>query len=155
MSRRRKTRVLAMLAGSTLLLVAAGGCGDARSDALPSDEAARQALDAALSSWRDGKKPGPIAGTSPAAEIHDSRWSLGDRLSSYEILGEEREATDMKFSVRLTLAQPAGVQEVEYHVLGRDPLMIFRDEDYLRNINMDNGPKLNGGGGNARKRRTR
>lgn len=149
-----KTRVLAMLALLTSLLLSASGCGDARSEALPSDESARTALDLALSSWRDGKKPGPIAGTTPPAEIHDSRWSLGDRLASFEILDEEKNGAEMKFNVRLTLAKPAGVQEVKYYVLGRDPVMIFRDEDYARNINMDNGPSLNGGG-NARKRRSR
>ncbi len=149
-----KTRALAMLALLTSLLLAASGCGDARSEALPSDESARTALDLALSSWRDGKKPGPIAGTTPPAEIHDSRWSLGDRLASFEILDEEKNGAEMKFNVRLTLAKPAGVQEVKYYVLGRDPVMIFRDEDYARNINMDNGPSLNGGG-NARKRRSR
>ncbi len=149
-----KKRALAMLAVSASLLLAASGCGDARSEALPSDESARTALEAALSSWRDGKKPGPIAGASTSAEIHDSRWSLGDRLASYEILGEEKNGAEMKFNVRLTLSQPAGVREVQYYVLGRDPVMIFRDEDYARNINMDNGPSLNGGG-NARKRRSR
>ncbi len=154
MTRRDMSRGLAMFAVSTFLLVAAVGCGDERREALPSDESARTALDLALSSWRDGKKPGPITGTTPPAEIHDTRWSLGDRLASYEILGEEKNGAEMKFNVRLTLAQPAGVQEVKYYVLGRDPVMIFRDEDYARNINMDNGPSLNGGG-NARKRRSR
>ena len=60
----------------------------------------------------------------------------------------------MKFSVRLTLDKPNTVKEVEYYVLGRQPLMIFRDEDYVRNINMDNGPKL-GGSGNMHRRRHR
>ena len=154
MSRPRKTTRFAMFAGSMFLLLAGGGCGDAISEALPSDAAARQALDAALTAWRDGKKPGPVEGMEPQAEIHDTPWSLGDQLSSYEILGEEKNGPEMKFSVRLTLAKPETVEEVEYYVLGRDPLMIFRDEDYVRNINMDNGPKLPGSG-NARQRRPR
>ena len=51
-------------------------------------------------------------------------------------------AAERRFSVRLSLAKPERVQEVQYYVLGRDPVMVFRDEDYIRNINMDNGPKL-------------
>ena len=29
-----------------------------------------------------------------------------------------------------------------YYVIGRGPVQVFRDEDYIRNINMENGPKL-------------
>ncbi len=48
----------------------------------------------------------------------------------------------MRFSVRLSFAKPERVEEVQYYVLGRDPVMVFRDEDYMRNINMVNGPPL-------------
>ena len=55
---------------------------------------------------------------------------------------QSRAARRRKFAVRLALAKPAGVQEVEYYVLGLGPVMVFRDEDYSRNINMEDGPKL-------------
>ena len=132
----------AILTGSSLLLLlVAGGCWNG-SDGLPADDVARRSLEAALASWRDGGKPGHVPGVEPPTEVHDTPWSLGDRLSSYEIVGEHKSAAEMKFSVRLSLAKPDRVQEVEYYVLGRDPVMVFRDEDYTRNINMDNGPKL-------------
>lgn len=137
-------RRVAVLAGSSLLLLwGAGGCGTGGSEGLPPDDVARRSLEAALTSWRDGGKPGPVPGAQPPAEVHDTPWSLGDRLSSYEIVEEHKSPGEMKFSVRLSLAKPDRVQEVEYYVLGRDPVMVFRDEDYARNINMDNGPKLN------------
>ena len=137
-----KTTRFMMLAGSALLLLTAGGCGNGPSDALPSDDAAREALEAALKSWRDGGKPGPVAGMKPPVEVHDTPWSLGERLSSYEILREDKSAAEMRFSVRLSLTKPERDQEVQYYVLGRDPVMVFRDEDYIRNINMVNGPPL-------------
>ena len=52
-----------------------------------------------------------------------------------------------------SLAKPDRVQEVQYYVLGRDPVMVFRDEDYVRNINMENGPKLTNPGNLTRRRR--
>ena len=54
--------------------------------------------------------------------------------------GHERRGAE--FEVQLTLTKPESVQEVKYYVLGRDPVMVFRDEDYQRNINMEEGPKL-------------
>ena len=83
-----------------------------------------------------------MAETQPPVEVFDTPWGLGERLSSYEILREDKSASEMRFSVRLSLAKPERVEEVQYYVLGRDPVMVFRDEDYMRNINMINGPPL-------------
>ncbi len=143
----------AILTGSALLLLAVGGCGNDHIDALPSDEMARGALEAALKSWIDGGKPGTVAGMKPPVQVLDTPWGLGERLASYEILQEDKSAAEMRFSVRLSLAKPERVQEVQYYVLGRDPVMIFRDEDYMRNINMVNGPPLNKPENSARRRR--
>ena len=74
--------------------------------------------------------------------MHDTPWSQGDRLASYEILEEDTSGTEKKFTVRLSLAKPERVEEVQYYVIGHGPVMVFRDEDYLRNINMEDGPTL-------------
>ena len=154
MLRRQNATHFAIVSCSSLLILCGGaGCGNGTSDAFPSDEVARQAVETALKTWCEGGKPGPLAGTQPPVEVHDTPWHLGDRLSSYEILTEDKSAAQRRFSVRLSLAKPDRVQEVQYFVLGRDPVMIFRDEDYVRNINMDNGPKLIKAGGSARRRR--
>jgi hypothetical protein len=118
---------------------------------LPSDEVARTALESALKAWRDGGKPGALAGTDPPVQVLDTPWGLGDRLASYEILGEETGTIDRQFAVRLVLAKPERVQEVRYYVIGRGPVMVFRDEDYRRNINMEDGPKLNRAGNRPRR----
>jgi hypothetical protein len=128
-------------AGAALVLaLAMAGCGTGRSESLPPDQVARAGLEAALKMWRDGGSPGPVPGTDPKVEVHDTPWGQGDRLSTYEILGENISAAEMRFTVRLTLTKPDRVQEVQYYVLGRDPVMVFRDEDYMRNINMDGPP---------------
>ncbi len=125
-----------------LLLLAAGGCGSSGGGTLPSDEVARKALESALKQWRDGGKPGAVAGTEPPVEVHDTPWAQGQRLDAFEIVQEESSTADRRFTVRLSLAKPTGDQEVAYHVIGRGPVQVFREEDYLRNINMENGPKL-------------
>jgi hypothetical protein len=142
----------AFLLGSTLLPLTAGGCGNGSASA-PAGDVARAALDAALKSWRDGGKPGTVAGVDPPVQVLDTPWAQGDRLASYEILGEEAgAAAEKQFTVRLVLAKPERTQEVTYHVLGSGPVMVFRDEDYRRNINMEDGPKLDKPAGRTRRR---
>ena len=75
----------------------------------PSDEVARTALDAALKTWRDGGKPGTVAGTDPPVEVHDTPWGQGDRLASYEILGEEAGTR------REAVHRPPGPREARAH----------------------------------------
>jgi hypothetical protein len=148
---RGTTRVV-LLCGSALLLLSGGGCGNGRAD-LPPNDAARTALEGALKTWRDGGKPGPLAGTEPPVQVFDTPWSQGERLGSYEILGEEAGAAERRFSVRLSLTKPQRVQETRYYVLGRGPILVFREEDYLRNVNMEDGPKLDRTGNTRTRRR--
>ncbi len=143
---------LALFSISSLLLLAAGGCGGHGVASSPPDDVARAALEASLKAWRDGGKPGTVAGTDPPVQVLDTPWGQGERLVSYEILGEETGTAEKRFDVRLTLAKPERVQEVKYYVIGRGPVMVFREEDYLRNINMENGPKLDKAGGKGRRR---
>jgi len=82
-----------------------------------------------------------LEGMVPAVEVHDTPWRQGSRLGSYEIVREETNAAERSFEVRLSLTKPESVQDVKYYVLGQDPVMVFRDEDYQRNINMEEGPK--------------
>lgn len=142
-----------LILGVGLLLPLGAGCGG-DSAAAPSDDAARAALGAALSAWSQGAKPGEVSGTDPKVTVHDTPWSQGQRLASFEILKEdEGAAVEKQFTVRLTLSKPERTEEARYHVLGVDPLMVFRDEDYQRNINMENGPSLSKRGRQARRSR--
>jgi hypothetical protein len=133
---------LAFLSIIAVCLFSAAGCGTGGS-VVPSDEVARTALEKALTTWRDGGKPGALKGEEPPVQVHDTPWSQGERLGSYEILREDTGAAEKRFTVRLSLAKPERVEEVQYYVLGKAPVMVFRDQDYMRNINMEDGPKLN------------
>jgi hypothetical protein len=127
-----------------LLLLAGGGCGNGAA-ALPSSNVARIALEGALNTWRDGGKPGTLEGMQPVVQVTDTPWSHGDRLGSYEIIGETTSGAEKRFTVRLSLTKPERVEEVQYYVLGQGPVMVLRDEDYQRNINMEDGPQLKQG----------
>jgi hypothetical protein len=122
---------------SVLLLVA--GCG--QSSVVPSDQVARTALETALNAWRDGGHPGTIAGTDPSIQAVDTAWSQGEKLAGYEIVREERAASEKRFTVQLQMKEPAGSKEAQYDVIGRSPVWVYRHEDYVRNMNMENNPK--------------
>jgi hypothetical protein len=139
----RFTTWFALFFCSALFLLGGGGCGSGRGSAvLPSDEIARTALESALKAWQGGGKPGAVAETEPPVEVHDTPWAQGSKLASFEITQADSIGAAKRFAVRLTLTKPAGVREVQYYVLGGGTVMVFRDEDYMRNTNMVDGPKL-------------
>jgi hypothetical protein len=127
----RIVKSLQFLAGALILLSACSRQGTKTEDFIPPADKARQALEAALNHWQGGNAPGKVPGTTPAVEVQDSRWQAGQKLKSYEILGEETGTEPRFFKVRLTPAQGAPV-ETRYAVFGIDPLHVFREEDYQK-----------------------
>ena len=120
---------------ATMLLFAlAAGCsGNKVEDFTPSEATARKALEAALAHWQSGGQPGAVPSTSPVVEVTDTKWKLGQQLKSFEITGEEPPVGPGPrfFKVRLTPPKGAAV-DVKYAVLGIDPLLVYRDEDYQK-----------------------
>ena len=112
---------IAFACGTALLLMIGGGCGSGGRASAPPDDVARAALESALKAWRDGGKPGAVAGTDPPVQVLDTPWGMGDRLASYEILGEETGTAEKQFAVRLVLSKPEKTQEVKYYVIGQGP----------------------------------
>jgi len=78
---------------------------------------ARASLEKSLSTWRDGGRPGTIAGSEPAIEAVDSTWQAGRKLGKFEILREEGGEGDRRFDVRLTL--DGKDEDVHYVVIGK------------------------------------
>jgi hypothetical protein len=116
-----------------LLALAAAGCGNGGQGSFaPSEDAARKALDASLAAWQGGMpKPGPIDGATPPVQAVDSRWAKGELLQSYEILQEEPQTgVPRVFSVKLTMKAPAASKTVKYFVVGKEPLWVYREDDY-------------------------
>jgi hypothetical protein len=111
------------------------GCskGGKVEDFTPPADGARKALEAALKHWQGGQKPGTVPGTTPAVEVVDSKWQGGQALKAFEIVGEEPAAGTgpRVFKVRLTPTQGQPV-ETRYHVVGIDPVWVYRDEDFQK-----------------------
>jgi hypothetical protein len=126
---------LALFGG--LLLMAGAGCGPvSTSRYIPPEQKARQALEMALAAWQEGKPPEEVAVGPPVIRAVDSKWKSGQKLSKYQILSEESESGPTFFSVRLTLKSPAKEQTVRYVVVGRDPLWVYREDDYKSTAGM-------------------
>jgi hypothetical protein len=127
----RTARLLPLTIGVLVILTACSRQGTKTQDFIPPSDKARQALQAALDHWQAGHPPGRIPGTSPPVEVQDAKWKAGQKLKSYEILGEESGTEPRFFKVRLTPPQGDAVEE-RYVVFGIDPLHVCREEDYKK-----------------------
>jgi predicted small lipoprotein YifL len=120
--------------GALVVLALCGaciGCGRKSPDYIPSAKTSREALDTALSAWVNGQPVGPINTVSPPIQVVDSAWWKGQRLASYEVIGEETTKEGLPcFSVRLHKSQPHGEETVRYLVTGKAQMWIYREEDY-------------------------
>jgi hypothetical protein len=117
------------------------GCSEGHARYKPTSSEAASSLEKALSAWRDGKAYGALQ-TTPPVHVVDSLWQSGQQLESFQIGGEEDPGDGTKqFAVKMKLKKSAGDQEARYVVHGRDPVWVFRDEDYKRTLNMDNNPE--------------
>lgn len=117
------------------LLAVGVGCSSGKKleDFTPQEGSARKALEAALTHWVGGGQPGAIPNTKPVVEVTDTKWKTGQKIQSFEILGDEPPAGagPRFFKVRLTPEKGTPV-ETRYAVLGIDPLLIYRDDDYQK-----------------------
>jgi hypothetical protein len=120
------------------LLLACAGCGAGGYERyVPPEQVARQALEAALTAWQNGKPPGQVEAGPPVVEAVDSKWKAGQKLNQFEILGEDAGGQGPTFfSVRLTVKGSAKAEVVRYVVVGRDPLWVYREADYQTSAGM-------------------
>lgn len=125
------------LLGLGLALCALSGCSNrSELDILPAEARARAALEKALTAWKNGQKAGKIDDGSPKIEVVDWVWQGGDKLAAFEIVQAEDKPGPRWFSVKLTLQDSPGPQQVRYAVLGLDPLWVYREEDYKKACGM-------------------
>jgi hypothetical protein len=123
------------------LLTALSGCGSDPARYTPTADVARQSLEAALTAWRDGQPIGSIERGAPPVRVVDSKWRLGEKLEAFQVLGEADVDGRKEFTVRLTMKQPRGAKEARYVVHGRDPVWVYRGEDFARAMDMDSQPE--------------
>jgi hypothetical protein len=129
--------VLAMfcaLASWAAIAASASGCAAATDQTtpafLPDWGVAEQALASALTAWRDAPSPLPASFDTPSVQFVDKQRRPQERLLAFEILGQSDVENARQFTVRLSLEGEESPQLVKYNVLGRDPVWVFRLEDY-------------------------
>lgn len=130
----------AVIARLTLLsaIVLTAGCGGPSRSA--SHTGGSASLVSALDAWKSGAACGPIEGPPPPVFAVDAAWQAGRKLSSYEVLGPVEGTDPPRFRVRLETIPVAAGGEVEYVLVGSDPIYVYRADDYERMMNMDNNP---------------
>jgi hypothetical protein len=116
-----------------VLLIGCCGCGRSESHLIPTETTARQVLETTLNAWQNHQPPGKISTGPPSIEVVDAKWRDGDKLQSYEIIGSEPSEGPPRFSVRLTVVPSGGEvaqqETVQYVVLGKEPIWVYRAED--------------------------
>ncbi|QEH35639.1 hypothetical protein OJF2_41920 [Aquisphaera giovannonii] len=116
-----------------LLAAALAGC-HARSAApanlVPDSARARWAVGRAMELWKAGRPTGVIEPTEPRIQVVDSNRKAGQVLEDYRILAETSSLRERTLSVRVRLRGPDEEAVVRYLVMGADPILVFRQEDY-------------------------
>jgi hypothetical protein len=139
----------ALVAALTLALTP--GCGSSTSAYIPNAATAREDLDTALASWQKGGKPAQLMTSERPIYFVDSQWEAGQALESYQILEETptQSQTEKRYGAVLKMKQPLAEKRVEYIAVGRSPMWIFRDEDYVKQGSMGEVPKAKSNAGRS------
>ncbi len=107
------------------------GCGGSPVQKfIPATTVARTALETALKEWKAGTPYGPVKGFTVPIDVYDGRWQSKKKLEIYEILREEKSDGPKIFVVKMKLDSDKEEQEVKYFIVGNNPLLVFREQDY-------------------------
>ena len=120
------------------VIVLAGGGGGGTAP-IPSADEAKKSLQVTLDAWKAGQKPASLDAATPRIEAVDFEWIAGKKLVEYAIGEETPELGTKTFGVKITLA-PGGARDVKYMVMGKEPVRVYRDEDFKRMLNMEDDP---------------
>jgi hypothetical protein len=119
------------------LLALLSGCGgNSHDEYLPGASQAREAVEAALAEWKSGKPHETVRTLDTPIDMFDARWRDGQKLESFEITEELPANPHPSFKVRMRFAGSLQDEESTYLVMGIDPLLVFRSEDYERATGM-------------------
>ena len=125
----------AWMSGLTIGLALLAGCKGGSGDVtkyIPAESNAREALQAALTRWKDGEaQPAPFPQGKVTVQVVDQAWTGGLKLQGFEITGEETGSGGPRvFNVKLKTAK--GEQTTKYYVVGIDPLWVYGESDYKK-----------------------
>lgn len=109
------------------------GCGGSSTQKyIPSTNLAKSALEKALGEWKSGKAHGTVTGLNVPIDVFDARWQAKKKLESYEVLREEKSDGPKIYVVKMKTDEDKEEKEVTYYVVGKSPLLIFREQDYKK-----------------------
>jgi hypothetical protein len=97
---------------------------------VPDSVRARKVVEAVMAAWAAGSPAGMLDTTAPRVQVVDSFRKPNQKLEGFEILAETASPRARTFSLRLRLAEPDEQPLVRYLVVGIDPVLVFRQEDY-------------------------
>jgi predicted small lipoprotein YifL len=117
-------------AGPLAMALVLAGCGDEGPGIVPDKAKGRAVLTRAMAAWAAGRPPGMLEGSGPAVQVVDSYRKASQGLAGYEILAETADARARTYSVRVKLERPDERAVLRYLVVGIDPVLVFRQEDY-------------------------
>lgn len=129
-----------LLNGLAVVLCSACG-GDPPPDPgpyLPDSKDAYQAVEKGLRAWQGSPQNERTPPAGRPVMFVDQQRPPGQRLRKFEILGESpRDKGCRRFPVRLVLEGPDESLVVSYYVFGRDPIWVYRAEDFDMMMHMD------------------
>ena len=123
----------AALFGALIAVVAGCGGGNTAESYHPEDLTAQQALEKALTAWKNGEaKPDSLAAAKPGIRVTDERWVNGTKLKDFKI-GEPLDVDGPpQFPVTLTFDGASEPEKETYVVFGKDPLWVWTKAEYDR-----------------------
>lgn len=133
--------LFACLAGLACLFawLCAAGCGGSASyeSYVPPESRSREAVELSLNAWKSGAAEGDERSLSGGVKVRvlDVDWREGGKKLAEFTIGEVRPAKGaepQQIRVKLTYQGESSSIETTYYVVGIDPLLVFREEDYKR-----------------------
>ena len=118
---------------ASLLAAIVVGCSagpDPSRTILPSLENGRKAVVASMEAWKSGRPTGVVEPTSPRIQVMDTTRRPGQVPALFEVLGVTAGERALTYTVRVELTNPEAVETIRFLVLGVDPVLVWRQEDY-------------------------
>ncbi len=120
-------------------VISLAGCGTGEEKYIPTETTAREAVNAALTAWKSDQAHGTVKTFAVPIDTFDARWQAGKKLETFEFVREEQSDGHRKFVVNMKLTDDKAAEEVIYLVVGNDPLLVFRQQDYDKASGMGGG----------------
>jgi hypothetical protein len=97
---------------------------------VPDAAQARRALESVLTALQGASTPSSGSPDQPGVKFVDQHRPPGQRLRGFQILGGIEVENARQFTVRMIFDLDDAPALVRYNVFGRDPIWVYRLEDY-------------------------